>query len=446
MTTTAPQPSTSASTGTGDADQTKSNHTWEFHSSSQAWEGVQEDADGNIISSAAHRDPIHAIRRRRRLRARHDAAAGRRVVRDMIRYVYVVIDLSACMNEKDALLSHSQSRIACTVSVVQTFIAEYFDQNPISHLGIVLVKDGVADMLTQLSGNPNLHIQALEKGINEAAVSGQFSLQNGLELAGRSLGHMPRHGSREVVVIVGSLSTCDPGDVLSETLSKLNRANVRVSCIALTAEMYVCRKITEECQGTMGVALDSNHFKELMLAQCIPPPCMMNDDAEKVEMTKTCDFVHMGFPTRESSDIPSMIHSSSGRELTFGRTSYLCPRCKAKQSELPTDCAVCGLKLVLAPHLARSFHHLFPVPAFQEILTPPQLQPDEGDNMLVVSSSDCDAVCFACFRGVHVRGAKGGEKLRFQCPDCQNVFCAECDAYLHETLHNCPGCLCNTIR
>ena len=31
------------------------------------------------------------------------------------------------------------------------------------------------------------------------------------------------------------------------------------------------------------------------------------------------------------------------------------------------DDAVCGLKLVLAPHLARSFHHLFPVPPFEEI-------------------------------------------------------------------------------
>ena len=37
----------------------------------------------------------------------------------------------------------------------------------------------------------------------------------------------------------------------------------------------------------------------------------------------------------------------------------------------------------------------------------------------------------------------GEEILRFQCPECNNVFCADCDAYLHETLHNCPGCLAN---
>lgn len=29
------------------------------------------------------------------------------------------------------------------------------------------------------------------------------------------------------------------------------------------------------------------------------------------------------------------------------------------------------------------------------------------------------------------------------CPDCRRLFCFDCDAYIHETLHNCPGCLCS---
>ena len=35
--------------------------------------------------------------------------------------------------------------------------------------------------------------------------------------------------------------------------------------------------------------------------------------------------------------------------------------------ELPTACHVCGLTLVSSPHLARSYHHLFPVRPFQEV-------------------------------------------------------------------------------
>jgi hypothetical protein len=33
---------------------------------------------------------------------------------------------------------------------------------------------------------------------------------------------------------------------------------------------------------------------------------------------------------------------------------------------VPADCQLCGLKLLSSAHLARSFHHLFPVPAYSE--------------------------------------------------------------------------------
>ena len=145
---------------------------------------------------------------------------------------------------------------------------------------------------------------------------------------------------------------------------------------------------------------------------------------------------------------------------------------------IPTDCAVCGLKLVLAPHLARSFHHLFPVSRFVEV---PQLQQQEIqdstvvssgsvraapsktklDGKLLVNSQDDDRCCYACLRPLTVTPSNRNKKavspskgtvnnlqqqqeelLRFQCPDCSNIFCIDCDAYFHETLHNCPGCLC----
>ncbi len=40
---------------------------------------------------------------------------------------------------------------------------------------------------------------------------------------------------------------------------------------------------------------------------------------------------------------------------------------QARVLELPTACHVCGLTLVSSPHLARSYHHLFPVRPFQEV-------------------------------------------------------------------------------
>jgi transcription initiation factor TFIIH subunit 2 len=29
---------------------------------------------------------------------------------------------------------------------------------------------------------------------------------------------------------------------------------------------------------------------------------------------------------------------------------------------------------------------------------------------------------------------------RYRCPKCSNDFCGNCDLYIHDTLHTCPGC------
>lgn len=34
---------------------------------------------------------------------------------------------------------------------------------------------------------------------------------------------------------------------------------------------------------------------------------------------------------------------------------------------MPASCHTCGLTLVASPHLARSYHHLFPVAPFKEV-------------------------------------------------------------------------------
>jgi transcription initiation factor TFIIH subunit 2 len=456
----------------------------------------------------SHEDQIR-IRRKRLSRVDH-AQAYRRIRRDMIRYVYLAIDLSESMHEKDSALGASdggirRTRLDIMLDLLQDFIVEYFNQNPLSHLGLVICKNGEAQILCPLSGNKRSVLASLAV-IRDGILSGSgrskndagvFSLQNGLRIAGLSLGFMPEYGSREIIVFVAALSTCDPGDLLVETMPELKKARIRVSCIALSAEIYVCKKICENTGGIMSVSLDGRHLRDLVMGLVCPPPILVDVNKKHEPYEPTCEFIHMGFPVRETDDVATLMHSfsaSGGRDskLLFARTGYLCPQCKTKTTDLPVDCAVCGLKLVLAPHLARSFHHLFPVSPFEELKvesvistieygTKIQLTPritsstllidqipsrlgfSDGTAVwevditpaLLISSQDFDRCCSSCLKPIGLTiiqdkkkkwksadlGNNVGCSLRFQCQDCKNVFCADCDAFIHETLHNCPGCL-----
>jgi transcription initiation factor TFIIH subunit 2 len=340
-----------------------SSHVWE--ESTNAWEtAVQEDADGNIIVAGGESVANLIRHRRKRLEQNDYAQRNRRIVRDMIRYVYILIDCSRWMRTKDPVLPGG-TKLEVTIQLLHDFVQEYYDQNPLSHLGFVVLKRGESEVLTKLSSSSKTHKLALQSLVEVTmqegpSGGGEFSLQNGLEVAGRSLGHQPRHGSREILILCAALSTCDPGHILTETMPRLKAANIRVSTFALAAELYICRKLSEETGGAMGVCLDKGHMRDWMLEQCVPPPAFRRE-----MMEHGCEMVHMGFPTRTRSEIPILVHATRDTKL-IARTSYTCPQCLAKIQELPADCVVCGLKLVLSPHLARSFHHLFPVAPFSE--------------------------------------------------------------------------------
>lgn len=78
---------------------------------------------------------------------------------------------------------------------------------------------------------------------------------------------------------------------------------------------------------------------------------------------KDATLIRMGFPKRRSEALTSMCVCH--KEIRPG--GYICPRCYSKYCELPTDCTICNLTLVASPHLARSYHHLFPVKPFEEV-------------------------------------------------------------------------------
>jgi transcription factor Ssl1 len=121
--------------------------------------------------------------------------------------------------------------------------------------------------------------------------------------------------------------------------------------------------------------------------------------------------------------------------------------------------------------LAKTYHHLFPVPTFTEVpsIAPAvstassvafassskasstsgrkrkgKLMKDENEDAPMTeveqSASAVGATtrmhtCFACLDSIDATTA-----LLVQCPSCQRQFCFECDEFVHQQLHNCPGC------
>ena len=122
--------------------------------------------------------------------------------------------------------------------------------------------------------------------------------------------------------------------------------------------------------GTFGVAMDEGHFKDLLF-ELIPPPAAQQQNAATATTGGTgtggkmsADLMMMGFPQRLPDTAPAALCVCHAQMRAAG---FLCPRCGARLCDAPTDCDVCGLMIVSSPHLARSYHHLFPVKSYNAV-------------------------------------------------------------------------------
>lgn len=339
------------------------------------------------------------------------------IKKGIIRFLYLVID---CSNGIMLPSQHDEktSRAQSVITMAKEFIKEYFDQNPLSQMGLIVTKNGVAKSLKELTGNVKQLVSELKKLHDDAnrhsashptrSFGGDPSLQNVLNLSYDSLHQIPNYGSKEVVIIYCSLSSCDPDNIF-DTIKKLKDNNIRASVISLDAEVHICKQIAKQTQGTYNVPIDDESFREMLMSHAAPPP---TTTAQRVIAPPS---MRMGFPQRRAHTMYSMCVCH--KKVTPG--GYICPRCKSKYCDLPVECSTCGLMLVSSPHLARSYHHLFPVQQFVDY-----------------TQSDSDQIfCYGCQKFLPKESF-----LCLQCPSCSNFFCVECDAFIHESLHNCPGC------
>lgn len=391
----------------------------------RTWDVVQEDATGSLESVVSD-----LVRKRRRIQIGAQAD-GEAIQRGIIRHVFLLLDLSTSMLERDL----RPSRLELMLNHAQDFVTEFFDANPISQLGIIGLRDGLAIRVTPLSGNPAEHIKALQNK-RKLEPSGEPSLQNGLEMARAGLAHLPSHGSREILCIFGSLTTCDPGNI-HQTLDRCVKQGLRISIIGLSAEMAICKLMATRTDGKIhslvlpaplasanhgndtdvvgfyGVATSELHFRDLMLDAVQPPATSTAAASLLLEANNKASLIQMGFPTMTLTSTAGPTFCACHAALKS--SGFLCPRCKAQLCAIPSDCPICGLTVVSSLHLARSYRHLFPIKNYAEIAV------DEGGGRC---------------RGCQIKL----DKTRFQCPKCRNSFCADCETFVHDVLAVCPGC------
>lgn len=136
----------------------------------RSWDALTEDVHGSLEGAVAAF--LTSNKRRRILR---DTAA---VQRGIIRHLFLIIDLSESMLDRDM----RPCRLDLTLKYAQEFVTEFFDQNPISQLGIIVTRDGMAERISPLGGNPVEHLKALQNK-KKLLASGEPSLQNALNLA-----------------------------------------------------------------------------------------------------------------------------------------------------------------------------------------------------------------------------------------------------------------------
>mmetsp|Transcript_11104 Transcript_11104/g.14460 ORF Transcript_11104/g.14460 Transcript_11104/m.14460 type:complete len:405 (-) Transcript_11104:72-1286(-) len=377
-------------------------YAWE-RNVDRSWEALEEDDSGRLLSRQSQN---------KRIRSDYEGESATSLLRrGMIRYLYLIVDLSRAMEESDI----RPTRMTATVEILMTFIRDFFEDNPLSNLGILYSKAGTAKKITELSGSPKIHLKAAAS--LKTTGEGDFSLQNALELAFTSLSSIPQYGCKEIIVIQAALSSCDPDDVF-KTVEKLAKGKIQCNFIGLAAETHICKYTAEKTNGKYSVARDKSHFKRLVLSHVTPP--VMKKSADEQVSTK-CSFVEMGFPSQaqnKNSAPQPAICADTAEVITNG---YYCPRCKSVASEIPSECRICMLSLIAAPHLARSYHHLFPVPRFS----------------VKKLDSSLDECCEACVLPLQ----KSAITEAFQCPRCNSQFCEHCDILIHTCIHNCPRCL-----
>ena len=103
---------------------------------------------------------------------------------------------------------------------------------------------------------------------------------------------MPAHASRELLILMGSLTTCDPGNI-DNCIQTAADIKIRCSVINLAAEVRVYKELASRTGGLHNVVLDDLHLRDLLSQHLDPPASATNAESS---------LIRMGFPSHAGRD------------------------------------------------------------------------------------------------------------------------------------------------
>lgn len=235
-------------------------------------------------------------------------------------------------------------------------------------------------------------------------------------------------------MITSAISTQDPGD-LYEVIGRLQTYKIQTSILNLSVKNYIGEQITKFTGGEFRLSKDPNHFKTLLMIY-IQPKSLIRDGIVH-------EMIKIGFPEKKANK--HAFDANNKRCFEF----FVCPVCKAKNSSLPTNCGVCKTLLASAPFIARTEnsslqrgkYELIRVEGFQSnhILIGGQEKSTMEREDVVKFEDVKDRRCAACDEGFDKVLTESNGVIS-NCPKCRNLFCLNCDIYIHSNLYQCPLC------
>lgn len=320
----------------------------------------------------------------------------------VFRHLIILLDMSYNMKERD----YKPDRINVLLECIDIFLKKFFYKNPVGHIGVIALKKNSAKLIQPFTSNSDDILNSIKKERTEG-LDGLPSLQEGLEISNELLNDAPPYGTKEILILYGSIRTCDKKNILA-TLDVLVQNHVYVNCISIAPEMFVLKQICKETNGIHKVVLDKHTLKEEMINYSETPLWMKGMEPQ---------LIHICFPMRTqiNTKILCPCHNSLHTE------TFSCNFCNSKVCRIPSKCKICGIYLVSMQDLSHVSNNLEEAPFFEDI---------ENKNHLFKTCNGCN---------------KKLEEQASMCEKCKTVFCVECDIYIHEELNQCPFCIMNEL-